>query len=103
MLRAGRSWGSISDQVICFFQLPNHSSLIMALGWAQPLTEMSTTCQLTPEERAPSIHLIGGSVDPRAGLDDMKLKLFTLLRLELRPLGRPARGQSPYRLCYCSS
>jgi hypothetical protein len=34
--------GSISDGVIPFFNLPNPFSRIMALGWTQPLTEMST-------------------------------------------------------------
>jgi hypothetical protein len=38
-------------------------------------------------------------MDPRAGLDDMeKRKFLTLLGLELRPLGRPARSQSLSRL-----
>jgi hypothetical protein len=38
---------------------------------------------LYPRERAPGIHFIGGSVNPRAGLDDMeKGKLFTLPGLE---------------------
>jgi hypothetical protein len=40
-------------------------------------------------------------VEPRAGLDDVeKRKFLTLLGLELRPLGRPARSQSLYRLHY---
>jgi hypothetical protein len=34
----------------------------------------------------------------RAGLDDVKRKFLTVLGLELRPLGRPARSQSLYRL-----
>jgi hypothetical protein len=34
--------GSISDEVTGFFNLPNPSSLSMALGSTQPLTEMST-------------------------------------------------------------
>jgi hypothetical protein len=39
-------------------------------------------------------------VDPKAGLDDMeKRKFLTLPGLELRPLDRPARSQSLYRLC----
>jgi hypothetical protein len=43
-------------------------------------------------------------VDPRAGLDDVeKRTLLTLPGLELRPLGRPARSQSLYRLRYPSS
>jgi hypothetical protein len=40
-------------------------------------------------------------VNPRAGLDDVeKRKFLTLPGLELRPLGRPARSQSLYRLRY---
>jgi hypothetical protein len=40
-------------------------------------------------------------VDLRAGLDDVeKRKFLNLPGLELRPLGRPARSQSLYRLCY---
>jgi hypothetical protein len=40
-------------------------------------------------------------VGPRAGLDNMeKKKFFILPGLELRPLGRPARSQSLYRLRY---
>jgi hypothetical protein len=47
----------------------------------------------------PSIHLIGDSVGPRAGLNDMEeWKFFTLPELELGPLGRPTRNQSLYRL-----
>jgi hypothetical protein len=43
-------------------------------------------------------------VDPTFGLDDVeKRKFLTLLRLELRPLGRPARRQSLYRLRYPGS
>jgi hypothetical protein len=34
--------GSIPDEVIEFFNLPNFSSRIMTLGSTQPLTEMST-------------------------------------------------------------
>jgi hypothetical protein len=43
--------------------------------------------------RAPGTHWIGGCVDPRAGLDDVKRKFVILPGLELRPLGRPARSQ----------
>jgi hypothetical protein len=50
------------------------------------------------------INWIGSWVCPRAGLDDVeKRKFFTLPGLELRPLGRPARCQSLYRLRYPSS
>jgi hypothetical protein len=34
--------GSIPDEAIGFFTLPNPSSLTVALGSTQPLTEMST-------------------------------------------------------------
>jgi hypothetical protein len=55
----------------------------------------------TPGERATGTNWIGGWVDPRAGLDDMgKRKFITLPELELRPLGRPVRSQSLYRLRY---
>jgi hypothetical protein len=55
----------------------------------------SRPCRLTPGERVPGTHWIGGWVGPRAGLDDVeKRKFFTLPGLELRPLGRPARSQS---------
>jgi hypothetical protein len=53
----------------------------------------------TSGERAPGTHWIGGWVDPRVGLDDVeKRKFFTLPGLELRPVSRPARSQSLYRL-----
>jgi hypothetical protein len=43
-------------------------------------------------------------VGPKAGLDDVgKRKFLTLPGLELRPLGRPARSQSLYRLRYPGS
>jgi hypothetical protein len=38
----GRGFDSIPDEVIGFFNLPNHTSCTMALGSTQPLTEMST-------------------------------------------------------------
>jgi hypothetical protein len=42
-----------------------------------------------------------GYVGPRAGLDDMENRKFLPTQgLELRPLGRPARSQSLYRLRY---
>jgi hypothetical protein len=57
--------------------------------------------RFTSEERAPGTHWIGGWVDPRSSLDDVeKRKYLTVPRLEPRPLGRPARSQSLYRLRY---
>jgi hypothetical protein len=51
--------------------------------------------QLTPGERVPGTHRIGGWVDPRASLDDSeKRKFLTVPGLELRRLDRPARSQS---------
>jgi hypothetical protein len=60
--------------------------------------------RFTPEEKAPGTHWTGGWVDLRDGLDDLdKTTLLTLQGLELRPLGRPARKQSLYRLSYPGS
>jgi hypothetical protein len=55
--------------------------------------------RFNPGERAPGTHWIGHWVDPRSGLDDLeKRKFLTLPGLELRPLSRPARSCSLYRL-----
>jgi hypothetical protein len=78
-----------------------HIFLTSALGgeWST-----SRTGRFTPEERAPGTHCIGGWFGPRAGLDDVeKRKLLTVQGLELRPLGRPTRSQSLYKLSYPSS
>jgi hypothetical protein len=57
--------------------------------------------RFTPGERVAGTHCIGGWVDPRTGLDDVEKRKFLALEgLELRPLGRLARGQSLYRLRY---
>jgi hypothetical protein len=57
-----------------------------------------------PGEKSPGTHSIGGRRGPRAGLDDVeKGKFLTLPGLELRPLRRPARSQSLYRLRYPGS
>jgi hypothetical protein len=51
--------------------------------------------RFAPCETAPSTHWIGGSVDLRAGLDDVeKRKFFTLLGLELQLVSCPAPSQS---------
>jgi hypothetical protein len=60
--------------------------------------------RFTPGERATCTHWLGGLVNPRAGLDDLeKRKFLTLPGFELRPVGRPARSQSLYRLRYAGS
>jgi hypothetical protein len=57
--------------------------------------------RFTPGERAPGTRWIGGCVRLRASLHDVeKIKFLTLPGLEFRSLGRPARSQSLYRLCY---
>jgi hypothetical protein len=65
----------------------------------------SRPCRFTPGERALGTHWIRGWVAPRAGLNAVeKRKFLTLQGLKLRPLGRPARRQSLYRLLYpCST
>jgi hypothetical protein len=42
-------------------------------------------------------------VGARADLDNLEMKFLTLPGLELRPLSRPARSQSLYRLRYPGS
>jgi hypothetical protein len=47
--------------------------------------------RLTPRERAPCTHWIGGWAGPRAGLNDAEeRKFFILPGLDLRTLSRPA-------------
>jgi hypothetical protein len=59
---------------------------------------------LYPRGKSPRYHWIGGWVDPRAGLDDVKKRKFlTLPGLELLTLSRPARSQSLFRLRYPGS
>jgi hypothetical protein len=55
---------------------------------------------LYPRVKIPGTHWIGGLGDPRAGLDDAKIKFLTLLGLELRPLGQVAilTALSPFLL-----
>jgi hypothetical protein len=54
--------------------------------------------RFTPKEIVPGSHWIGGWVGPRSGLENVERKFLTLSGLELRPLDRPARSQSLYRL-----
>jgi hypothetical protein len=55
--------------------------------------------RFTSMGNVPRTHWIGGWIGPGAGLHDVeKRKFLTLPGLELRPLGRPARSQSLYRL-----
>jgi hypothetical protein len=60
--------------------------------------------RFTPRESALGTRWVGGWVDPRASLDDVeKRKFLTPPELEFRPLSRPARSQSLYRLRYPGS
>jgi hypothetical protein len=68
--------------------------------------EWSASCpdRFTSEEKAPGTHWIGGWLEPRAGLDDVKKKKFlTLPGLQLRSFNRPAHTQQLYRLRYPGS
>jgi hypothetical protein len=68
--------------------------------------EWSASCphRFTAGEGALGTHCIRGWVDPRASLDDFEKKKFLPTPgLELRPLGRPTRSQSLYRLSYPGS
>jgi hypothetical protein len=57
--------------------------------------------RFTPGERGPGTHWIGGWVGPRGDLNDVQKRKFLIVPgLELRPLCRPARSQSLYRLSY---
>jgi hypothetical protein len=59
---------------------------------------------LLPGKEPKGTHCIGGWVGLGAALDYMeKRKFLTLLGLELRPLGLPARSQSLYLLRYPGS
>jgi hypothetical protein len=54
-----------------------------------------------PGRFTPGTHWIGGWVGPRADLDDVERRKFLALpELKPRPLCRPARSQSLYRLRY---
>jgi hypothetical protein len=73
---------------------------ILDLGTKWRWVVSFTPRPLYPGQRAPGTHWIGW-VGPRAGLDDVeKRKFLTLPGLELRPICRPARSQSLYRMRY---
>jgi hypothetical protein len=80
-----KTYGEVGIQIDVFL-----TSAVVGGEWSA-----SRPCHFNSGERTPTTHLIGDWVGPRAGLDDMeKSKFFTLPRLELRPLVRPARSQS---------
>jgi hypothetical protein len=63
----------------------------------------SRSCRFTPGESATGTHWIGGWVGRRAGMDVEKRTFLTLPGHELRPLARPTRSQSLYRIRYPGS
>jgi hypothetical protein len=68
--------------------------IFLTLALARDKWSVSCPGRFTHGERAPGTLWIGGSVDPRDGLDDVEnRKFFALSGLELRPLGRLARSQ----------
>jgi hypothetical protein len=76
-----------------------HIFLTSAVVWGVWLA--SRPGRFIPGEIASDTNWIGGWINPRAGLDDMKKwKFLTLPGLELRPLGRPTSSQVMYRLRY---
>jgi hypothetical protein len=86
-----KAYGEVDVQIHIFL------ISVLAVGeWS-----VSRPGRFTSEERSLGTHLLGGWVGPRAGLEDVENRKFsTLPGLELRPLRRPARSQSLYRLPY---
>jgi hypothetical protein len=76
---------------------PHFLDLGTSWRWVVSFTHLP----LYTRERTPGTHWIGGRVDIRADLDDVKKRKFLILPgLELRTLGCPARSQSLYRKRY---
>jgi hypothetical protein len=84
-----KAYGGVNVQIYIFL-----TSALAGGEWSA-----SRPGRITPDERVPGTHWLGGWVGPRAGVDDVdKRKFLSLPGLELRPLGRPACSQSLYRL-----
>jgi hypothetical protein len=78
-------------------------SRFLDLGTSWKWVVSFTLLPLYPEVNSGN-RWIRGWVEPRADMNCIeKWKFLTLPRLELRPLGRPARSQSLYRLNYRGS
>jgi hypothetical protein len=89
-----KTYGGVDVQIHVFF-----TSALVGGEWSG-----SHPGCFTPGEIAHGTHWIWGWVGPRTGLDDMeKRKILALPELEIRPLGRPARSRSLYRLSYPGS
>jgi hypothetical protein len=86
-----KAYGGVDVYIYIFF-----TSALVGGEWSA-----SRLCCFIPGERAPCTHWLGGWVDPRAGLEDMKERKFLPPPgLEPRILGRQARSPSLYRLSY---
>jgi hypothetical protein len=89
-----KAYGAVDTPIHIFL-----TSAVAGCEWS-----ISSPGRFTPGERAPGTHWIGGSVDPRDGLDDVEMRKFlTIPGLELRTFCRPAYSQSLYRLRYPGS
>jgi hypothetical protein len=89
-----KAYGGVDVKIHVFL-----TSALVAGEWSASLS-----ARFIPGERTSGAHWIGGWVGPRTGPDDAeKRKFLTLPGLELRPLCRPARSQSLYRLSYPGS
>jgi hypothetical protein len=79
-----KTYGGVDVQIHVFL-----TSALVGGEWSA-----SRLWGINPGDRAPGGHWMGW-MDPRASLDDMKWKFFTLTGLELWSLCRPACRQSP--------
>jgi hypothetical protein len=74
---------------------------ILDLGTSWRWVVSFTPRPLYLRRKSPGTHWVGGWVGPGTGLDGVeRRKILPLPGLELRPLGRLARGQLLYRLRY---
>jgi len=86
-----------NDKIVpVFHEAPRHEDIWGNRGTAQRILEASRPGCSIPRERAPRTHLIGGWVDPRAGLNAVgKRNPFH------SPGGIPTAFICPYP-CHCS-
>jgi hypothetical protein len=95
---------------LCFFLTEHHAwRHIGEWGVAPRILDLGTRWRwlvsFTPRERAPGTHWIGGCVGPRASLDAVVKRKFSIPRRQsnTRTPNHPAHSQSLYRLSYHSS